>query len=63
MNADLEILFWIFMAFVFYVWISNRTRKAIQQIRQEEFYREVLRRSEQQKKIDLLAEKLDNLDV
>lgn len=54
MSFELEFFIWTFLAFVGYLWIAARVRRAVNQIRREEFLREVLRRAEQKRKIDVL---------
>lgn len=54
MSLEFEIIFWIVFVIVVYFWFSNRLRRAVEQIQKEEFYREVIRRTEQQRKIDEL---------
>lgn len=54
MYLEFEAIFWIFFIVVVCFWISNRVKKAIIQIQVEDFYREVIRRTEQQRKIDEL---------
>jgi len=54
MSLEFEIIFWIVFVIVVYFWFSNRLSRAVEQIQKEEFYREVIRRTEQQRKIDEL---------
>jgi len=54
MSLEFEIIFWIVFVIVVYFWFSNRLRRAVEQIQKEEFYREVIRRTEQKRKIDEL---------
>ena len=54
MSLEFEIIFWIVFVIVVYFWFSNRLRRAVDQIQKEEFYREVIRRTEQKRKIDEL---------
>ena len=54
MSLEFEIIFWIVFVIVVYFWFSNRLRRAVEQIQKEEFHREVIRRTEQQRKIDEL---------
>jgi len=54
MSLEFEIIFWIVFVIVVYFWFSNRLSRAVEQIQKEEFYREVIRRTEQKRKIDEL---------
>ena len=54
MGNELEIFLWIVGSYVFYLWFSNRIRRAHQQIKIEEFQKEFLRRVAQQRKLDEL---------
>ena len=54
MSLEFEIIFWIVFVIVVYFWFSNRLSRAVEQIQKEEFYREVIRRTEQKRKIDKL---------
>jgi len=50
----LETLFWGAFFVSVYMWLRNRVRHALMQKQKEDFWREVVRRVEQKKKIDAL---------
>lgn len=51
---DFSFFLFVFFSTLAYFWIADRVRHAIHQKEQEEFWREVIRRTEQKKKIDRL---------
>lgn len=50
----LEPIFWGLFAITVYMWLRDRVRHALYQKQQEDFWREVVKRVEQKKKIDAL---------
>ena len=54
MGDVLEVFLWVGGLCAFYFWFSNRIRRAHNQIRYEEFQKELLRRVAQQRKLDEL---------
>ena len=50
----LEPIFWGLFAITVYMWLCDRVRHALYQKQQEDFWREVVKRVEQKKKIDAL---------
>ena len=50
----LEPIFWGLFAITVYMWLRDRVRHALYQKQQEDFWREVIKRVEQKKKIDAL---------
>ena len=49
-----EPIFWGAFATLVYMWLRDRIRHALYQKQQEDFWREVVKRVEQKKKIDAL---------
>jgi hypothetical protein len=52
--VDLKIFLFFFFGTLVFLWVSANVKKSLLQARREEFWREVVRRTEQRKKIDKL---------
>ena len=52
--TDIELAFWFAYATLVFLWLRNRLRHALYQKQKEDFWREVVKRVEQKKKIDAL---------
>ncbi len=50
----IETILWCAIITLFFLWFRNRVRHALYQKQREDFWREVIKRTEQKKKIDAL---------
>ena len=50
----IEAIFWWSFFILFYFWLKNRIKHALYQKKREEFWREVIKQTEQKKRIDAL---------
>tara|TARA_Y100001938_G_C8080832_1_gene428948 strand:- start:95 stop:274 length:180 start_codon:yes stop_codon:yes gene_type:complete len=50
----IEAIFWWSFFVLLYFWLKNRIKHALYQKQREDFWREVIKRTEQKKKIDAL---------